>query len=129
MPSITQIYILVNDTNQTGYNINFVVAGSSNPPLVLAAGAVVVVLSDGTNLYTLTQGTTGIFYAANGTASLPSYSFNNDTHTGMYLVGTSVLGLSANGNEIVDINNSNPSAPLVTVNATLKAQLISGGSF
>jgi len=129
LPSITQIYILVNDTNQTGYNINFVVAGSSNPPLVLAAGAVVVVLSDGTNLYTLTQGTTGIFYAANGTASLPSYSFNNDTHTGMYLVGTSVLGLSANGTEIVDINNSNPSAPLVTVNATLKAQLISGGSF
>ena len=129
LPAITQIYILVNDTNQTGYNMDFVVAGSSAPALVLSAGNVVVVLSDGINLYVLTQGTTGLFYAANGTASLPAYSFNNDTHTGMYLVGTGVLGLTANGIEIIDVNNSNPSAPLVTVNATLNAQLIPGGTF
>ena len=47
LPAITQIYILVNNTNQTGYNINFTVQGSLNPPLVLAAGGVVVVLKIG----------------------------------------------------------------------------------
>jgi hypothetical protein len=129
LPAITQLYVLVNNTNQTGYNINFVIAGSSQPPLVLAAGAVATVLSDGLNLYTLTQGSTGLFYAANGTAALPSYSFNNDTHTGMYLAGTSVLGLSANSTEIINIDNSNILQPLVTVNATLRAQLIDGGTF
>ena len=129
LPAITQLYVLVNNTNQTGYNINFVIAGSSQPPLVLAAGAIVTVLSDGLNLYTLTQGSTGFFYASNGTAALPSYSFNNDTHTGMYLAGTSVLGLSANSTEIINIDNSNILQPLVTVNARLAAQLIDGGTF
>ena len=129
LPAITQLYVLVNNTNQTGYNINFVVSGSSQPPLVLAAGGVVTVLTDGINLYALTQSSTGIFYAANGTAALPSFSFNNDTHTGMYLAGTSVLGLSANSTEIINIDNSNILQPLTTVNATLRAQLIDGGTF
>lgn len=129
LPAITQIYILVNNTNQTGYNITFQNQGSSQPPFVLAAGGVVTMLSDGTNLYPLTTSTSGIFYAANGTAALPAFSFNNDTHTGMYLDGTSILGLSANATEIVRVDNSNPSQPRVTVNAQLNAQLISGGTF
>lgn len=129
LPAITQIYILVNNTNQTGYNITFQNQGSSQPPFVLAAGGVVTMLSDGANLYPLTTSSSGIFYAANGTAALPAFSFNNDTHTGMYLDGTSILGLSANSTEIVRVDNSNPSQPLVTVNAQLNAQLISGGAF
>ena len=129
LPAITQIYILVNNTNQTGYNITFQNHGSSQPPLVLSAGNVLTVLSDGLNLFPLTTASTGLFYAANGTAALPSYSFNNDTTTGMYLVGSSILGLTANGNQIVKLDNSNLSSPLVTVNATLNAQLIPGGTF
>jgi len=129
LPAITQIYILVNNTNQTGYNITFQNQGSSQPPLILSAGTVQTVLSDGLNLYPLTTSSAGLFYAANGTASVPSYSFNNDTATGMYLVGSSILGLTANGHEIIQMDNSNLSAPLVTVNATLKAQLIPGGTF
>jgi len=129
LPAITQIYILVNNTNQTGYNITFQNQGSSQPPLVLSAGNVLTVLSDGLNLFPLTTASTGLFYAANGTAALPSYSFNNDTTTGMYLVGSSILGLTANGNQMVQLDNSNLSAPLVTVSATLNAQLIPGGTF
>jgi len=129
LPAITQIYILVNNTNQTGYNITFQNQGSSQPPLVLSAGNVLTVLSDGLNLFPLTTASTGLFYAANGTAALPSYSFNNDTTTGMYLVGSSILGLAANGNQIVQMDNSNLSAPLVTVSATLNAKLIPGGTF
>ena len=131
LPAITQIYILVNNTNQPGYNLNFVVAGSAQPPLALAAGAVVVVLSDGSNLYVLTTSTTGVFYAANGSASLPSFSFNNDTHTGMYLIGTNVLGFTANSNEIVRMDGSDLVNPLTTVTGRLTANLtsVSGGTF
>jgi len=129
LPAITQIYILVNNTNQTGYNITFQNQGSSQPPVILSAGNVLTVLSDGLNIYPLTTSSTGLFYAANGTAALPSYSFNNDTSTGMYLVGSSILGLTANGNQIATLDNSNLSQPLVTLNARLNAQLISGGLF
>jgi hypothetical protein len=47
----------------------------------------------------------------------------------MYLVSTGILGLSANSTNIINIDNSNLSTPLVTVAATLNAQLISGGQF
>jgi hypothetical protein len=96
---------------------------------VLAAGGVVVVLSDGTNLFVLTQASTGLFYASNGTAALPAYSFTNDTHTGMFLDGTSILGLSANSTELLRVDNSNTLAPLVSTVARFKAALIDGGTF
>ena len=129
LPAITQLYILVNNTNQTGYNITFQNQGSSQPPIVIATGSIVTVLSDGENLYVLTSSSTGLFYAANGTAGAPSFSFNNDTTTGMYLVGSGILGLTANGHEIAQLDNSNLLAPLVTINAQLNAQLITGGTF
>jgi len=102
---------------------------STQIPLVLTAGQIVTVLSDGEYLYPLTSATTGAFYASNGTAALPAYSFNSDTHTGVYLVSNGILGLSANSTDIIKIDNSNTSTPLVTVAATLNAQLISGGQF
>lgn len=129
LPAITQIYILVNNTNQTGYNVTFQNEGSSQPPLVISSGQVFTVLSDGLTLYPLTQSSTGLFFAGNGTAGAPAYSFNNDTTSGMYLVDVGVLGLSANGVEIIDIDNSNTLAPVTTINARLVAQLIDGGQF
>jgi hypothetical protein len=129
LPAITQIYYFVNNTNKTGYNITFQNEGTSQPPLVLAAGQILTVLSDGTNLYTLTSSSTGSFFAANGSAGVPSYSFSNDTTSGMYLVGTGVLGLTANGHEIINMDGTNLSNPIVNVIGTLNATLISGGSF
>jgi hypothetical protein len=129
LPAITQVYILVNDTNQTGYDITFQNDGSSQPPLVLAAGAVATVLSDGLNLFPLTSSSTGLFYASNGSAGAPSFSFTNDTTTGMYLVGSGVLGLTSNGVQIVQLDGSNTLNPLVTVKARLAARLIDGGTF
>lgn len=129
LPAITQIYVLVNNTGAVGYNITFQVTGSSQPPLTLATGAVATVLSDGQNLYALTQASSGLFYAADGSAAAPSFSFNNDTTTGLYLAGTGVLGITANGVELIDVDGSNLLQPLVTVNATLNAELISGGTF
>ena len=131
LPAITQIYVFSNSTGHTDYNISFVIDGSSQVPIEVSNGEAVVVLSDSNNLYILTQATTGLFYAANGSAAAPSYSFTNDTFTGMYLVGTNVLGFSANSTNIMTIDNSNILQPLTTIAGELTATLtdVSGGTF
>lgn len=129
LPAITQLYVLVNETGQTGYNITFVNEGSSQTPIQLSAGNTLILLSDGQTLFTLTQTTTGLFYANDGSESLPSFSFSNDTHTGMYLIGTNVLGLTANSNLIAQFDNSNLMQPVTTFNSRLVADLIDGGTF
>ena len=129
LPPITQIYVLVNDTNQVGYNVTFKVQGSSQTPLSVSTGNIVTVLSDGTNLYTLTQATTNTFRANNGNAGAPAYSFTNDLHTGMYLAGTSILGLSANSIAMLTLDNSNTLQPLMTTPARIVAGSIAGGTF
>jgi hypothetical protein len=95
----------------------------------VSAGQVVTFLSDGNVLYVLNQTTTGVFFAVNGSASAPSYTFNNDNNTGMYLVGTSVLGLTANSTQMLEINNSNTLSPQIRTPAQFTARLISGGIF
>lgn len=129
LPATTQLYILINDTNESGYNVEFVVSGSLSPPLVVTTGNIATVLCDGQNLFLLTQTSSSQYFAINGVAAAPSFSFLNDTTTGMYLPGTGILGLTANAVEMINIDNSNLLQPQVTVNAELTANLISGGTF
>lgn len=129
LPAITQLYVLVNSTGESGYNITFQVSGSSQTPIALTDGQTALVLSDGNFLYVLTQTTTGIYLANNGSAGAPSFSFNSDDTTGMYLVGTSVLGLTTNGTEILNLDGSNTGDLQISTNATFNAKLIPGGTF
>ena len=129
LPATTQLYILTNNTNQNGYDVTFQLFGSAQPPIALPANNVIIALSNGSNLFVLSQSTVSSYYAINGGPSAPSFSFLSDTQTGMYLVGSNILGLTANGVQMVRIDNTNTLAPLVTVNAELRAQLISGGTF
>lgn len=129
LPATTQLYILINDTGHADYDIQFVVSGSLSPALVVTTGNIATVLCDGQNLFLLTQTSSSQFYAVDGVEAAPAYAFLNDVSTGMYLPDTGVLGLSANGVELVNIDNSNTLQPVVTVNATLTADLISGGTF
>lgn len=128
-PAITQLYVLVNSTGEPGYNITFQVSGSSQTPIALTEGQTALVLSDGNFLYVLTQTTTGIYLANNGSAGAPSFSFNSDDTTGMYLVGTSVLGLTANATQILRLDGSNISDLQISTDATFNAGLIPGGTF
>jgi hypothetical protein len=128
LPAVTQIYVLANTTTG-GYAISFKVYGSSYTPIVVSAGTVTTVLSDGNQIYVLTQAGAGSYFAVNGSASAPSFSFNNDTHTGMYLVGTSVLGLTANSTKLLNLDGSNSMSPQVSTVATFNAGLIPGGTF
>jgi hypothetical protein len=129
LPSITQIYFVVNDTQNGTYNLTFQLAGSAQAPIIVSAGQVVTFLSDGNVLYVLNQTTTGVFFAVNGSATAPSYTFNNDNNTGMYLVGTSVLGFTANSTQMLQIDNSNLLSPQIRTQAQFTASLISGGQF
>jgi hypothetical protein len=129
LPAITQIYVLSNATSSGAYNISFNITGSSSPPVILSAGAVAIVLSDGNTLYILSQTLTGVFSANDGSASAPTFTFNNDQHTGLYLEGTSVLGITANSVNMLTIDNTNTLSPLISTNARFKAGLINGGTF
>jgi hypothetical protein len=129
LPATTQLYILTNNTGQPGYSITFQISGSIQTPIIVADGAVALVLSDGNFLYVISQTTTTAFFAINGTAGGPSFSFINDTNTGMYLPGVGVLGLSANSTELLNLDNSNVLDPQVSTPATFTAGLISGGTF
>jgi hypothetical protein len=129
LPTITQLYVINNNTGQTGYNISFQVSGSSQTPVPFSNGTVALILTDGLNVFTLTSVAAGTFFANNGSAAAPSFSFLNDLTTGLYLKSVGALGISANGTQMIAVDNSNPSAPHVDVTGTLTATLITGGVF
>ena len=128
LPATTQIYILGNDTLGP-YNLFFEVSGTSQPPTPVTPGSVVLVLSDGNNLYVISQSATTAFFANDGIAAAPTFSFLSDPSTGMYLDSTGILGLTANGIEMMLLDNFNPLSPQISTPATFTAGLISGGTF
>jgi hypothetical protein len=97
--------------------------------VVLTTGSILTFISNGTNIYVLNQSSSSIYEAGNGTAGNPAFTFVNDIHTGMYLIGTSILGLSANSTNMMTIDNSNIAAPVISTPALFNAGTISGGSF
>jgi hypothetical protein len=129
LPAITQLYVVNNATGQGGYAITFQIDGSLSVPVSFANGTTALLLSDGVDLYILTQTTTGIFYADNGSVSAPSFTFNSDTNTGMYLAATNDLRLTTNSADMMRFNNTNPASPQVSTTATFNAGLIPGGTF
>jgi hypothetical protein len=130
LPATTQLYILVNDTGAVLYNVTFQISGSSQAPIPLSPGSVATVLSDGNFLYVLSQNTTSFYYAADGSAAVPSYSFISDTNTGMFLDAANILGFSANGADMMLLDNTAPLDPKVTTPGTFTAiNGIKGGVF
>lgn len=68
--------------------------------------------------------TTGGINNANGSVSLPSYSFTADTDTGMYSGGTDILSFSTNGTAAVTIDATQQ----VGIGTTSPSALLSVGS-
>jgi hypothetical protein len=130
LPAVTQVYYFLNDTNQSSYNINFQVQGSSQPPYSLAASRQAIVLSDGTNIYPLLQANVGQFLANRGTAAAPAFSFNLDPSSGMYSPNDAQLGFSVNGAIIATMDGTAGAGNFVTnFVGRVDADLISGGQF
>jgi hypothetical protein len=129
LPAITQIYVISNDTNQAGYNIEVIVTGSIIAPIILPTGTTALILTDGSDAFLLSQGATTSFFAADGSVSAPTFTFINDTGTGLYLNSTFDMRVASNGFDMLNINASNPLALSVSTPATFTAALISGGTF
>lgn len=130
LPAVTELYVFVNNTEQSVYSISFKIAGSSQTAIPVSAGSTALVLSDGNLLYLLSSDNSTVFQAINGSATVPAYSFITDTNTGMYLASSNQLGLSANGVEMLLLNNSNVLDPQVSTPASFTAEGgISGGTF
>lgn len=130
LPAVTQVYYLLNDTNQSGYDVTFQIQGSSQPPFSLPTSTQVIALSDGTNLYPLLQTNVGQFLADRGSAASPAFTFTLDPVTGMYSPNNGQLGFSVAGTNIVTMDATAGVGNYVTrFVGRVQANLISGGSF
>lgn len=127
LPNITQLYVLINESSTI--SVSFVVSGGAGT-ITVGTNQVVAIVVDAGDIYTITQSSTSTFAASNGSAASPAYYFTSDNHTGMYLVGTSILGFSANSINMLNINNTNISQPQITTQALFTATGgIQGGTF
>lgn len=130
LPAVTQVYYILNDTNQSGYNINLQVQGSSQAPYSLPTNTQAVVLSDGTNLYPLIQANIGQLIVNRGTAAAPAFTFTLDPVTGMYSPNNSQLGFTVAGTNIATMDGTGGTGNFVTnFVGRLNADVISGGAF
>jgi hypothetical protein len=130
LPAVTQVYYILNDTNQSGYNINLQIVGSSQAPYSLPTNTQAIVLSDGTNLYPLIQANIGQLIVNRGTAAAPAFTFTLDPVTGIYSPNNSQLGFSVAGVNIATMDGTGGSGNFVTrFVGRVQADLISGGAF
>ena len=136
LPATTALYILINDTTTTLYDITFSISGSIATPTTLAPGSIITALSDGNQLIILSQNSSTYYYGADGSAALPTFSFLSDTTTGMYLSAVGAIGLTANGSNILTLDGSVPSNPQITTTASITTNKtitatggVLGGSF
>jgi hypothetical protein len=129
LPGTTQLYVVLNSTGTATYDLTFQITGSSQVPVIIPNGTAATILCDGNIIYVLTQVAVNNFYAQNGSAGAPPFTFVNDITTGMYLPNIGILGFSANGIEMLNIDNTNTSAPVISTPAEFDAKLIAGGTF
>jgi hypothetical protein len=128
LPPITQMYILANTTSP-GYSLSFLVSGSTAIPVTVPYNAITTVLSDGNQLFVISQTLTGTYLANNGSFAAPAYSFTNDQQSGMYLQGTGIPAIAALGTEMIAFDNSISGSPVVRSLVPFNAVSISGGTF
>ena len=130
LPAITQLYVVNNQTGSSAYNIIMQISGSLGTTVTVATGVSTLILSDGVNLSILSsQSAAGSFLANNGSAAAPAFSFTSNTSSGMYLINTNQLGLSANGQNMLNLNATNLSNLQLSTSAQFNAALIAGGTF
>ena len=130
LPAVTQVYYLLNDTNQSGYSINFQVYGSSQTPFSLASNSQAVILSDGNNVWPLIQANVGTQLVQRGTAVNPAYSFAADPNSGMYSPNNGMLGFAAGSNNIATMDVTGGTGNYITTFiGRIQADLITGGQF
>ena len=130
LPAVTQVYYLLNDTNHSGYTVQFQVQGSAQTPLSVLNNTQAIVLSDGNNLYPLIQSSIGSLNVSRGSAVAPSYTFSADPVTGLYSPNNTQLGFTVGGTNIATMDGTGGVGNFVTTFiGRVQADLITGGAF
>lgn len=129
LPAITQIYIVSNETGQTGYDVTFEVTGTTDPPVAVTNGNITILLTSGLSTFPLIQTSSNFFQAVDGTSTAPSFSFLNDTGTGMFLNTSNNAQLVSNGLVMLNMDATNPLDPQVSTDGQFNAALIAGGTY
>lgn len=113
LPSTVQLYSLNNQTTGS-YTLTFKTTAVGGATLVLPQGQTIIAICDGTNVYNAqTSGaSSNVISLASGSAASPSLRFTSDLITGLYLAGTSQLGLSLGGSNAVTFTTSGILAPI-----------------
>jgi hypothetical protein len=88
----------------------------------------------GTTLYGGLNGTSATFSSiisnSDGTVSAPSVTFTNDTNTGLYRIGSDIIGISVNGSKIAQLDSNGITANLpYWIIVDQKTNGTNGGSF
>jgi len=127
LPATTTLYVIINSTNNSNYNLTFQLAGSSQPPVTIKSGEQFFITSDSNFLYVLNQTSVGFFSANDGSATTPTHTFLSENTTGFYRVQGYRTGLTVGGNQAMFWDGADPNNMLVQTPATFVCRNIDGG--
>jgi hypothetical protein len=99
LPPTVQLYSIRNTTTGS-YTLTFSTGVSGGTTFVLGQNQAVLLVCDGTNVFTTTSATTSFTSSltiGNGSAASPSLNFSGDTTTGLYLAASGQLGFAIAG--------------------------------
>jgi hypothetical protein len=99
VPSTVQLYTFSNNTTGA-YTFTVKTSAIGGATLTIASGQTSLIICDGTNVYnaqTTTSSVASSLTFGNGSSSTPSANFIGDTSTGIYLVGSGILGFAVSG--------------------------------
>ena len=121
LPQTVQLYSIRNTTTGS-YTLTFSTGVTGGTTFVLGQSQAVLLVCDGTNVFTTTSATTSFTSSltlGNGSAANPSLNFSGDTTTGLYLAASGQLGFAIAG----------ASAGQLTASGLLLPVGVQGGTF
>jgi hypothetical protein len=121
LPPTVQLYSFRNTTTGS-FSLTFSTGAVGATTLVLPQGQTIIGICDGTNVYNAQTATTSFISQltlGDGSAAVPSLSFQSDATTGLYLAASHQLGIAANGVNIATFTQNGLAVPVG----------ISGGAF
>jgi hypothetical protein len=121
LPSTVQLYTLTNGTSGA-FLLTFKTSAVGAATITVGAGATVVAVCDGTNVFNANSSTGGTFTNLTlvaGSAGTPPLNFVSNATTGLYLPATAQIGFTVNGVNAATLASSGFAIPVG----------ISGGTF
>lgn len=113
LPPTVQLYSFNNQTTGA-FTLTFSTGTVGASTLTLPQGQTIIAICDGTNVYNAqTAGAVAsVVSLSSGSAASPSLHFSSDVISGLYLVGTSQVGLALAGANAVTFTTSGILAPI-----------------